>query len=137
MVPQFYLSDGAKRMVGMDQNGYIIQDNRDNRIVGNQGNEIATNNDAEGRQSDDAVPDRFAALKAITTLLRIPGVQQVAIIQNNNRMPDNVIVTPEIRTDEKTSNLDESPIMSSTKSLTQPQVPYVPQMEARDWEMMK
>ncbi|VDK88524.1 unnamed protein product [Onchocerca ochengi] len=137
MIPQFYLTDGLKRMIGLDQNGYIIQDNRDNRIVGNQGSEIAANNDGETRQSDDnMIPDRFAALKAITTLLRIPGVQQVAVIQNNNRIPDNMIMTPESRTDEKASNLDETPIMSSAKSLTQPQVPFVPQMEAKDWEMM-
>lgn len=32
----------------------------------------------------------------IATLLKIPGVQQVAVIQNNGRMPDNMMMKPEV-----------------------------------------
>lgn len=32
----------------------------------------------------------------IATLLKIPGVQQVAVVQNNDKIPDNMIMRPEI-----------------------------------------
>ncbi|VDK70617.1 unnamed protein product [Litomosoides sigmodontis] len=96
----------------MDRSRAVIEDDR---IIGNRDNEIITNDDEEVKQpANSIIPSRFEAMKAIATLLKIPGVQQVAIVQNNDKIPDNVVMRPEIA----------------------PDVPLVPQMEVKELELM-
>lgn len=65
VLPKLDSSDVSEKMNRMDQNGDMMQDNHDSRIVGNQDGEIAGNDDGEVKQLDDAIPNRFEAMKAV------------------------------------------------------------------------
>ncbi|VIO90030.1 Uncharacterized protein BM_BM8094 [Brugia malayi] len=137
----FDVSDKMNRM--NYQNRDMIQRNHgDNRSIKNQDDSenTVTNDNEEMKQQDNiAVPNRIEAMKAITTLLEIPGVQRVTVVQNNDRIPENIMMKPEfVVPDEKSNNLDDIPlsIISSAKSLSQLRVPPPPQMEMKEWELM-
>ncbi|VIO90031.1 Uncharacterized protein BM_BM8094 [Brugia malayi] len=113
----FDVSDKMNRM--NYQNRDMIQRNHgDNRSIKNQDDSenTVTNDNEEMKQQDNiAVPNRIEAMKAITTLLEIPGVQRVTVVQNNDRIPENIMMKPEF---------------------VVPDVPPPPQMEMKEWELM-
>uniref|UniRef100_A0A915PX59 Uncharacterized protein n=1 Tax=Setaria digitata TaxID=48799 RepID=A0A915PX59_9BILA len=133
VMPKFNPLDGSEKKSKADSNEEMIQENRDDRL---QDVKLAVNDEEETKESDEMAPNRLDAMKAIATLLKIPGVQQVAIVQNNGKLSDSPAMRPDILTDERANNVDEISPSILSQSLIQSQVPFVPQMAMKDWELM-
>ncbi|VDM97594.1 unnamed protein product [Thelazia callipaeda] len=94
----------------LEQETEVMVDNRQRNVIENQIPEVEVNknNDGDMKQFDTSIPNRFEAMKAIEMLLRIPGVQQVAIVQNNGRLPENPIPKSDFPADENLRNTEET-----------------------------